>query len=236
MGAILRKYGTGAGADLYIPIVKAGSIDFAASGDWTPAGGDVKVSKDGGAQANIGTLPTYTNGAWKFVFTNAELACAFLTVMVVDAATKAVEDQAILIETYGHVSAQHAFDLDKATQDVNVTQISGDGTAADNLEADYDDTGYVKGNSALGTVAQVNAIKLSGREDIADTILDRPISNVEPGAALRTLYGAICALVNRVRIVNNKDLEIYKTDDATVLGTMTGTLDASQKPIKELDP
>lgn len=33
----------------------------------------------------------------------------------------------------------------------NVTQISGDSTAADNLEADYDGTGYNKANSTIGT-------------------------------------------------------------------------------------
>ncbi len=33
----------------------------------------------------------------------------------------------------------------------NVTQVSGDATAADNLEADYDGTGYNKSNSTIGT-------------------------------------------------------------------------------------
>ncbi len=35
--------------------------------------------------------------------------------------------------------------------DTNVTQISGDTTAANNLEADYDGTGYAKANSTIGT-------------------------------------------------------------------------------------
>lgn len=106
---ILRKYATAtaAGTHIRIPIVKAGSQDFAASGDWTPAAGDVKVSKDGGTQANIGTLPTYSNGAWQFQLTAAELTAKQVEIMVVDAATKAVEDQAILIETYGHADAAH---------------------------------------------------------------------------------------------------------------------------------
>lgn len=34
----------------------------------------------------------------------------------------------------------------------NVTAVSGDSTAADNLEADYDGTGYAKTNSTVGTV------------------------------------------------------------------------------------
>lgn len=36
--------------------------------------------------------------------------------------------------------------------DVNVTEVSGDSTAADNLELDYDGTGYAKANSTVGTV------------------------------------------------------------------------------------
>lgn len=109
MGALLRKYATAtaSGTHIRVPVVKAGVQDFAASGDWTPAAGDVKLSKDGGTQANIGTLPTYTNGAWEFQLTGTELTCKQLEIMVVDAATKAVEDQCVIVETYGHVSAMH---------------------------------------------------------------------------------------------------------------------------------
>lgn len=109
MSAILRKYAvaTVSGTHIRVPVIKAGSQDFAASGDWTPAAGDVKVSKDGGTQANIGTLPTYSNGAWQFQLTAAELTAGQVEIMVVDAATKAVEDQCIIVETYGHISAMH---------------------------------------------------------------------------------------------------------------------------------
>ncbi len=109
MSAILRKYATAtvAATHIRIPIIKAGSQDFAASGDWTPVAADTKISKDGGSQANLATAPSYVNGAWQFEFTAAELTAKSIVVMVVDAATKAVEDQAILIETYGDVSAMH---------------------------------------------------------------------------------------------------------------------------------
>lgn len=122
MAAFLRKYGTGTGADVYVPIIKRAVVDFALSADWTPAAGDVKVSQDGGAAANIGTLPTAVTmgntAMWKFVFSDAELQCAFLAVTAADAATKAVEDQMFVIETYGNASALHAFDLDTATPTV----------------------------------------------------------------------------------------------------------------------
>ena len=72
-------------------------------------------------------------------------------------------------------------------------------------------------------------------DDVADAILARPIANVEP-AAYRTLYGAIASLVNRVRINNDGDLEVYETDDATILATLVATATAGQPPITELDP
>lgn len=70
---------------------------------------------------------------------------------------------------------------------------------------------------------------------IADAILARPISSVEPGAAFRTLYGAIAALVNRRRI-SGTNLEVYKTNDSTVLSTIPITTTPGQQPVTELDP
>lgn len=112
MAAFLRKYGTGTGSNIIIPIVKAGSDDFAVAADWTPVAGDVKISKDGGGSANIGTLPVFlTDIGWKFVFSDAELQCARLNVNIVDSPTKVIKDQHIVINTYGNASAQFQVDL-----------------------------------------------------------------------------------------------------------------------------
>ena len=131
MSAFLRKYGTGTGADIYITMIKRAVVDHAVSADWTPSAGDVKISKDGGAAANIGTLPVAVamgnSAIWKFVFTDAELQAAYITVTIADSATKAVEDNAFAIETYGNASALHAFDLDTATQTVLVSSGTGAG-------------------------------------------------------------------------------------------------------------
>lgn len=129
MAAFLRKYGTGSGADVYIPVIKRGVVDFAVSADWTPASGDVKVSIDGGAAASIGTLPTaITMGnaaVWKFVFADAELQGKVIVVTVADSATKAVEDTAFVVETYGHASAKFIADITLANLPANVTQLLG---------------------------------------------------------------------------------------------------------------
>lgn len=108
MSAFLRPYATGTGADTYVPMIKAGVVDLAVAADWTPATGDVKVSKDGAAAANIGTLPTYVaSNGWKFVFTDSELTAKTITINITDSATKAVEDQVFIIETYGNASSMH---------------------------------------------------------------------------------------------------------------------------------
>ncbi len=129
MGAFLRKYGAGTGADIYVPIIKRDVVDFAVGADWSPAAGDVKVSKDGGAAANIGTLPTAVTmgntAMWKFVLADAELQCKYLSITVADSATKAVEDQMLVVETYGNASAMYQADLSAANLPANTVQVLG---------------------------------------------------------------------------------------------------------------
>jgi hypothetical protein len=184
----LRKYASGTGADLYIPMVKRAVVDFAVSADWTPAAGDVKVSLDGAAAANIATLPvavTMGNTAmWKFVFSNSELTCKYLSVTVADSATKAVEDAMFVVETYGHASALHPFDLATAVQTVDVTKWNGtsipgvdtagypkvtvkDGTGTGEIDTN---AGKVSATIAAGDIAN-NAITAAA---IADGAIDAP--------------------------------------------------------------
>jgi len=110
---ILRKYNTA--THIYIPIIKRGVVDFSVGADWTPVAGDVKISKDGGAAANVTNLPTAiamgNTAMWDFNLTATELQAAKIMITVADAVTKTVEDQCIAIETYGNASAQHAVDL-----------------------------------------------------------------------------------------------------------------------------
>lgn len=119
MGApFLRKYATGTGADIYVPMIKRGVVDFAVGADWTTADGDIKISIDGGAAANIATRPVAiamgNTAYWKYVFSDGELTGKKMVVTVADSATKAVEDQMFYIETFGHASAAYISDLSAA--------------------------------------------------------------------------------------------------------------------------
>lgn len=118
-----RKYNTAtvAATHVRLPIIKRGVVDYAVSADWTPATGDVKISKDGAAAANITTLPTAVamgNAAyWEFQLSASELSCKTLVVTVSDSATKAVEDQAFIVETFGNASAMYPSDPTADTTD-----------------------------------------------------------------------------------------------------------------------
>lgn len=129
---ILSKYGVA--RHIYVPIIKRDVVDFAVSADWTPAAGDVKISKDGGAAANVTNLPTAitmgNTAMWDFSLTLTEMQAAQVMVTVADSAPKAVEDQMIIIETYGNASAQHPFDLASATTTPGANTITSSVIAA----------------------------------------------------------------------------------------------------------
>src|SRR4051812_40010055 len=113
----VRKYNTaaGTGTKIGMQLLKAGTSDFAVSADWTPAAGDVKVSIDEAAEANIGTLPSYTNGWWVFTFTGGETTGKSIRVRIVDTAPKAINDDFFIIETDGNSSAMWPPDYANAT-------------------------------------------------------------------------------------------------------------------------
>lgn len=109
----LAKYGVQ--TSFRFAVIKSSSSDLAASGDWTPATGDTKISKDGGNVANTSNNPTAVGGTgsvlWSITLTAAELQAAEIVIQIVDSATKAIEDQTLVIYTYGHASAKIQADL-----------------------------------------------------------------------------------------------------------------------------
>lgn len=114
MGAILRKYGTA--TTVLFPLIDRGTLDFEST-PVTFVAADTQISKDEGAFANTGSTPAHEgNGMYSLALTATEMQAARIMVTVIDAATKAWEDQAILVETYGDASAEHAVDLDDSVR------------------------------------------------------------------------------------------------------------------------
>lgn len=115
MAAFLRRYAK-AGVIDGIPLITRGLVDFKSSP--TLATGDVKVSKDGGAFANLATLPTVTPSGGTSVqvsLTATELTCKRAVIRFVDqTVSKEWEDTEVVVETYGSADAQIVQDLDES--------------------------------------------------------------------------------------------------------------------------
>lgn len=91
----------GRGDTIYFPLIVAGAQDFATSADYTYAAGDAKISIDGATNANPTNALAYDADArmWALTLTDAETQGRLILITLVDSATKAVEDQAVVVST-----------------------------------------------------------------------------------------------------------------------------------------
>jgi hypothetical protein len=104
-----RKYG--ASATILFPLIDFGATDFEST-PVTFASGDTQIIKDEGATANATNNTTHEgNGIYSLALTATEMQAARIVVTIRDqSGPKAWEDQAVVIATYGHASAQHVAD------------------------------------------------------------------------------------------------------------------------------
>jgi hypothetical protein len=109
--AELRKYGVE--TKIVFPLFVAGENNFILNA--IHASGDSVISKNEGAETNT-TNGFVDNGRfYSLTLTATEMEAARISVTIIDQGTKAYDDQMLVIETYGHASAQHKFDLDTAS-------------------------------------------------------------------------------------------------------------------------
>ncbi len=156
-GLHLRKYG--AAATINFDLFEVDGVDFRV--DAVHAAGDTVIMKDEGAEASTTNSFTDEGKGYSLVLTATEMQAARIVVYVVDlTATKVWLDRKIIIETYGNVSAEHEFDLDLATQPVNLTQMGGVVQSATDLK-NFADAGYDP------SVNKVEGVKLA---DVATTL------------------------------------------------------------------
>jgi hypothetical protein len=173
MSVVLRKYGVE--AKIIFPLIDYGATDFLTGA--TDAGADCEIIKD------EGTSTTATNdfveegrGYYSLTLTATEMQAARIVVTIVDTATKAFEDQSIIIETYGHASAQHAFDLDTATVALTAGSITSSTFASASITADAVSASGLATAAALGVVDQnvddieANQINTTARGALEDML------------------------------------------------------------------
>lgn len=124
---VLKKYGVT--TKIVFPLIDFGATDYEGT-PVTIATGDCKIMKNEGAWANTDNdFVDEGEGYYSVVLTATEMEFATGVVKIVDqTGTKEWDDQSIVIDTYGHASAEHE------VFPSNVKQVSDDATAADNLE------------------------------------------------------------------------------------------------------
>lgn len=210
----LSKYGVA--RHIYIPVIKRDVADYAVSGDWTPAAGDVKISKDGGAAANVTNLPsaiTMGNTAmWDFSLTAAEMQAAQIVVMVADSATKVVEDQTFIIETYGNASAQHELDIDAAQVAANVTQFGGSNLTATGGRPEVNTTHAAGTAWASGAItAGVIATDAIGAAELAADA----VTEIQSGLATSAGLAGLATAADLATVAGYLDTEIAAIKNKT---------------------
>ncbi len=159
-----------------IGLVDSGSQpDFKANP--TLATGDFKVSIDNGALNNLASLPTVAPAASvivKVVLSQAEMNGDRITVVCIDAAGAEWDDVIISINT--------TVNTIDSTLGVDVVSVSGDTTAADNLESMYDGTGYSDA-TAPSSRAQVGALGTSSSGALSfEANADNSGGTIDPGS------------------------------------------------------
>ena len=230
---------------IYFPMIKAGVQDFAQGGDWTPAAADTKLSLDGGAFANSTNLPAHEGqGIWSLVLTAGELNGKTMVMSIIDAATKAVEDQSIVVSTYGNAAAQIVAlpaDVIQWLGTAPGALIGGAGGRVDAsvgaMEAAVLTAAAIANNAItavkIATDALTSAkIDASFGNELADALLSRDFDQVEAAAPVHSLVVAGLHSVSRVR--DNSGVEqTFQTDGSTLKASRTLTPDATAQPIKE---
>lgn len=129
----------------------------------TISAGDVKVSIDGATAVNISTLPALSGGSIRVTLSATELQGKRVVVSFDDQTVPAEwRSKRLIIETYGHTLAQHAFNLNSSTVEGSFDLVGvADAVWAKTLaEPTAVPTWPMPGSSALAWVAALSRNKI----------------------------------------------------------------------------
>src|SRR3990167_735146 len=212
---------------LLFTLVKRFTTDYATSGDYVPVVSDIRIGKDGASEsyaANACAFATTTDRTVVLTLSAAELSAKKIVVTLIDAATpnKAVEDQAMLIHTFGSPLAQMPFDLSINT--VTVATVN-------------DKTGYSVGtggitSASFGAAAlDAAALSVDAGAELADAFLNRHVAAGHSDG--RTVKEALQTMRNKVSV---RDGIVFATDDPATLFTFTTARDSDAPRVTVWDP
>ena len=177
-GVHLRKYGV----ETKIPFVLYETDGVDLKVDAADGGTDCTIMKDEGAEATCTNDFVDEGNGYSITLTATEMQAARIVVYIIDSATKAYLDDALIIETYGNASAQHAVDFDDATR--------GGMTALPNANADaagglpISDAGGLDLDTKLANTNEVTAARMGALTDwINGGRLDLILDGIQSDAA-----------------------------------------------------
>lgn len=184
-GVHLRKYGVE--TKINFELYEVDGVDLRI--DAADAGSDCTVRKDQGADATCENDFVDEGLGYSLTLTATEMEAASITVYIIDSATKVWLDKVIVIETYGHASAQHALDLDDA--------VRGGMTALPNVAADaagglpISDAGELDLDTKLANTNEITAARMGALTDwINAGRLDAILDTIATDAARLTAVRA----------------------------------------------
>ena len=191
----------------------------------TLAAGDVQISQDGGAFANVTNLPVESpaaGGSLRLTLTAAEMTADNVVVKFSDQTASAEWADMLL-----NIQPQ------SEPVDANVTQVDGSPVNADPPQVDVIE---VNGNPVVGGTPDVNVISTASaeRDALADAHLNRDMSAVSDTNS-RSPLNALRALRNRWTSAAGT-LTVYEEDDLTVAWTSALASDAGANPVTGSDP
>lgn len=131
----------------------------------TLASGDFKIEKDGGASANLATLPSVEPAAGtsiKLEFSAAEMQCRQAVITMIDAAGAEWSDDAIHIFTVGDIAAYMPFNL--FTGAVALSAASASGLVSDmwNAPRALHNASGTFGEGVASVIGEVGSIAADG--------------------------------------------------------------------------
>lgn len=210
----------------------------------TLASGDFKVSKDGGALANLTDLPTVTPASGKMVkitLTSTEMTADNVTVVCSDAAGAEWYDLIINIATAANQIDDIKTDTAAILADTGtdgVVIVDGGITAAkiasDAITAAKIATDAITAAKIAADAIGASELAADAVTEIVDGLLKRDMSAVT-GESARSPLNALRQLRNKVAI-DTGVLTVYKEDDTTAAWTadVVGTTGAD--PVTSVDP
>lgn len=158
-GVHLRKYGVETKIDF--ELYEVDGVDLRV--DAVDAGSDCNIMKDEGAEATCTNDFVDEGMGYSITLSATEMQAARIVLYIIDSAVKVWLDKVIIIETYGHASAMHAFDLDTAS----VAQSADNETRLALIEADTNELQTDDYPTSIAAIPTVDEIWAKAMSDLA---------------------------------------------------------------------